>query len=346
MPDVKNVLVIIHGMVPDRVPISPFDQYEKFWRGLVACQRSLGNFIQKRIGVQWGHPMPECFDLSTAGNWGYAPCASRRDDEKIFRVQETIDRQTAYEAVKASTEPNDVLLADNRKGEGLWWGILSRVTLRKQIVQLREETLLRGVGDVVYYIAEEARVRAVVYDQVLRGLDEFLARDDVVVRLHVVGHSLGVALTHDFLFGLFNGLKEPDFVSEESVSPETRAKFQAWRTRARQDSPTLALGSLTSMASQLPLFVMRKQGMIDILYGGGSLNPLDIGVQPDGAIHWKLFYEVDDRLGYATRRLDSPRDAIRDFEVAFSAHPSEAHTGYWNDPLVWKETALLMLSNQ
>ena len=184
-----------------------------------------------------------------------------------------------------------------------------------------------------------------VYGQVLEQLDAY--RDHDEVRLHLVGHSLGVTLTHDFLYGLFGQRGEPGhlpgFVAERQGTDDARRRFLTWRAKARDG--TLRLGSLTSAASQLPIFFMRNEELIARIYDGGFLLPADIGVDATDHVQWQLFYDIDDALAMSTRNLYSPTTAIRELQVGSGVFPGSAHTGYWRDRTVIRETAELILRN-
>src|SRR5205807_2160268 len=103
----------------------------------------------------------------------------------------------------------------------------------------------------------ETQVREVVYSQVLQRLEQEEANEsaDTVFCIHVFGHSLGVALVHDFLFGLFN--HQPGYQPGFSLqgTDETVQLFNKWRDLA---GTKLILGAVASAASQLPILLLRK----------------------------------------------------------------------------------------
>ena len=80
--------------------------------------------------------------------------------------------------------------------------------------------------------------------------------------------------------------------------------------------------------------------MIDKLFNHGGLDPADIGVVSSG-IQWKFFYDIDDVLGFASRNLYSPNNAIMDIQVDSGDLPPSAHAGYWENEVVIRETAKL-----
>ena len=86
--------------------------------------------------------------------------------------------------------------------------------------------------------------------------------------------------------------------------------------------------------------VMRKQIMIDKLFSHQGLDPGDIGVVSTG-IQVKFFYDIDDVLGFSGRNLYSPNDAMMDIQVDVGDTPQSAHTGYWKNETVIRETVQL-----
>jgi hypothetical protein len=44
----------------------------------------------------------------------------------------------------------------------------------------------------------------------------------------------------------------------------------------------------------------------------------------------EILYDIDDLLGFASRNLYSPNDAIMDIQVNCGALPQSAHVGYWD----------------
>ena len=226
------------------------------------------------------------------------------------------------------------------------------------VVSLRQLIVIPGLSDVVYYCSSEGerRVRSEVYGQVLKQLDRYL--EEPKVRIHLIGQSLGVTLTHDFLYALFHSSPkpeannenwsldeeyQPDFVKDRQGSPQNIERFKEWRKKAQKGE--LELGSLTSTASQLPLFVMRKQKLVDLLAANQTLKAANIGIETNDRVKWKIFYDVDDLLGFATRRLYNSGDAIMDIQVDSADRPDLAHTNYWVNEKVIEETANLLFEN-
>ncbi|MBI4431478.1 MAG: hypothetical protein HY587_07180 [Candidatus Omnitrophica bacterium] len=338
MPPPVNVLILIHGMTPSSKPSSPFPGYESFWKALLKARPELERIITKRIGVQWGHEMPaQITDIERA--WGFIDSgtpAGERSDQKLTRSQEAIRNLTSYETVRKSPAAGDKLLNGWLDDPGI-------PGLRGMVIKFREGMVVPGIGDVVYYCSEEGetRIRRVVYHQILRGLDAF--RDEEEVRLHIFAHSMGATLSHDFLFGLFAPGHDPGFIKEKQGSGEARDHYQWWRKKAQAGE--LKLGSLASAASQLPLFLMRKVRFVEQFYDGQLLDSSVIGVTGNDRIRWKIFYDIDDALGFPSRRLYRETPVIVDIQVNCSALPEGAHTGYWQNETVIRETADLILEN-
>ena len=314
----KNVLVFIHGMTTDVAPSDPTKsggRYENFWTALQAHKPELKNlFPDGPIKVEWGH------QLSPTEN-------VERDDHKLTEVERFVNDQVRYDNLKDHSGPNNIITSD--------WGL---PIIRPLVTEVREGVVSFGLTDVVYYCSEdgETRVRAHVYSQVLLAMQAYVDATDV--RIHLFGHSLGVTIVHDFLFGLFKKDHEPDFVKHEQGGPWTSPEYQKWRDKAQKGE--LSVGGVALAASQLPLMVMRKQVMIDKLFNHQGLAPADLGVVSTG-IQVKFFYDIDDVLGFSSRNLYSPNDAIMDIQVDSGDMPESAHVGYWENEVVIRETAKL-----
>jgi hypothetical protein len=318
MPSQVNILVFVHGMTPDVAPSDPRKPgatYDKFWKALQAHQPELtALFPDGPILVEWGHQLSSAEDPV-------------REDHKLTEVERFVNEQISYRNLKQHPGPNNVLTSD--------WGIPG---VRQLIFSMREGVVSLGLTDVIYYCSGDGEiyVRAQVYNQVLVAMQRYVAEPDV--RIHLFGHSLGVTVIHDFLFGLFKAGHVPDFVRNYQGGAWASEEFQKWRNKAQ--SGELRLGGLASAASQLPLMVMRKQVMIDKLFKHGGLDPADIGVHSTG-IQWKFFYDIDDLLGFASRNLYRPNDAIMDIQVDTDDLPLGAHVGYWENDVVVRECAKL-----
>lgn len=337
MPAVQ-VFIMIHGMNPALGPSSPFQVYETFWQDLVKANPALKEAVHRRIGVEWGHELSKGPDPFAAA-WTDAASAAEtlRGDQKLTRAQEIVSGLTSYLRIQETPDSNNHV----RRGWNMDWSFVP--FLRGIVMNLRTELVLRGMGDVVYYCSAEGerRVRRAVYDQILSRLEDYSA--EKAVRLHLAGHSLGVTVAHDFLYGLFAPGHEPDFLKEEQGDAAALERYRKWRAKAQAGE--LSLGSFSASASQIPLFIFRKQSLIDLLTQGRKLDSSALGVREQTKIQWKFFYDVDDLLGFACRSLYEPAGAIMDYQVDTGDMPEDAHTGYWREEEVVRETAALILDN-
>lgn len=322
-----DVLIMIHGMTPEAQPSDPFNSYREFLNQLVHVQPDLpGNLAEEVAFVQWGHE-PE-----------HAVPSELREDQKLTRAQLFVHHQVSYDAVRTDTHPNNILMS------GIFGKDYNLIPgLRNIVMMMREQVVLFGLGDVVYYCSPEGEqnVRSTVYEQVLSELDKHDAGENV--RLHLIGHSLGVTLAHDFLYGLFAKNHEPDFVKDKQGSAKALDLFNKWRKRAQNGR--LHLGTLISTASQLPILVMRKQGLVDKLFRQELLDPVDIGIMDQTTVRWLIFYDIDDILGFPTRRMYKPTNAIKEIQVDSGDRPDHSHTKYWENQTVIRETANLIFFN-
>ena len=316
----EHVLLFIHGITPEAQPTPHSALYDHFWSGLTREQPSLSRAIGPNIArVEWGnhlHPGPA------------------RKDELLSDAESQASRLVANEAVRSHPGPNNVL----HPGPLGDWNIIPGLRWVMRLV--REELVQFGLADAIYYASQdgEQAVRAAVYGQVLAQLRPLRTAADSVM-LHVVAHSLGVTVAHDFLYGLFGKRDIPDYLGQ-AASAEDQNDYLLWRERAGRRQ--LRFGSFVSMASQLPLFVMRKQLLVDRLAAGGVLDPLAIGLEPSGQVQWLIVYDVDDALGFATRELYGNRPELRQVQVDVGDTPVNAHMNYWTNETVIREAAQLM----
>jgi hypothetical protein len=221
---------------------------------------------------------------------------------------------------------------------------------------LRQTILLRGLGDAVYYCGEQGKiaVQVAVYAPILQRLEHYrLNEPNTRIRLHIIAHSLGVTIATDFLYGLFsptiiNFKNEPTlFITEardekvEHLRKEVINRYKFWRQP--DNAKRLELGSIVSLASQLPLLLLSKQRVVDELFAGRTLSLGDIGIpEHTNQVLWKIFYDIDDLLAFPTGCLYGDHRAIKDCQVDSGNYPNIAHTDYWKTPVVHKEVAELL----
>jgi hypothetical protein len=283
--------------------------------------------------VEWGHELP-----------GQA-APVRADHQLTLAEQFVLDRVGYANVARASANGNR--LETDIGIPGVHWAL----------GKIRESVILFGLADVVYYCSQngEARVRQQVYEQVLGRLQPYI--DKGPLRLHLFAHSLGVAIAHDFLFGLFN--RDPDYCpgfvkDKQGSSEEAERQFMMWRQKAQSGDVTL--GGFAAAASQLPLLLMRSQHVVTTFYTAKraqnagqrpiGVDPADIGIKQTARPQWTVFYDTDDLLGFPSRGLYTLPDgndhpAIVDFQVNTGWEPMTAHLRYWQHTTVIEETAKL-----
>jgi hypothetical protein len=317
-----NVLVFIHGITPEPHPVAHTAVYEAFWRGMQHKRPGLRTSINHVSYVEWGNRYPG---------------GPVRPDTLLSDAERNAGELVRFGNVKKKLGPNNVLhpglLGD--------WGTLPGM---REIVlaPVREQLVQLGLADAIYYCSAdgERAVRVATYGQVLETLRPHKHQADV--RLHLVAHSLGVTVGHDLLYGLFGKKTEPDFLAQ-AESPEDRDDYVFWRNKVADGQ--LRVGCFVTMASQLPIFVLRKQSLVTRLAEGGVLDPSDIGIPRHGSLRWLVCYDIDDVLGFATRELYGNADCIRQVQVDAGDFPVGAHVGYWECDTVIAEAAALVDSN-
>lgn len=307
---VRHVLVLIHGITPEKDP-HPREQYAQLMAAVKAAQLPIAPPICQ---VSWGVPN----DAGTA-------------DQLLTPAEAFVGSLVADKALK------DVERAGHDWGiPGLRWGIR----------EVRESVVQYGLSDAIYYAAPEGEklVRDAVFTQVFDKLEQ---SEDEVVQLHVVAHSLGVTIAHDFLYALF-GWKDPNYPVEQAgqidLADKPRVLQDKWRQLAQQGR--LQLGTFISYASQLPLFVMRKQALVKQLSQRIKLDPSVIGIDPTRqTAQWAIFYDSDELLGFATRAMYQDTPAIIDINVNSGVDPYHAHVGYWYKHAIIEQTVAILREN-
>lgn len=328
-----NILIFIHGITPEERPASHQRDYRDLWGAMQAEQPTLTGKVDKIVEVEWGNRF-------AGGPMG--------PDTLLSDAERQISGRVRFDVVEQHPGPGNVLHP----------GVLGDVGIpgvRRLARNIRERLVQFGLADAVYYASEdgERAVRNAIYGKLLRELREYKTplssrtpegalRPEL--RLHVVAHSLGVTVAHDFLYGLFGKFDAPDYLSQ-TTSVIDRQDYEYWRARAADGQ--LIVGSFVNMASQLPLFVLRKQKLVTQLAEGKVLSPSDIGigVGTDKTVRWLVVYDVDDVLGFATRELYGNHVSIRQVQVDSGDSPIGAHTEYWRTPLVVREAAALIAHN-
>lgn len=315
----KHVLVLIHGITPQPEP-HVLEQYQKLVKAVQEDELPIAGPICQ---VSWGVPesgQPE-----------------RRPDQFLMRAQQFVGSLVEMRALREGGPAPGLLGRD--------WGI---PLLRWGIREVRESVVLYGLSDAIYYAAVdgEVAVRDAVFSQVFEKLE---ASQDGEVHLHIVAHSLGVTIAHDFLYALFGRQHDPEFPrpndgGEIKLAAPTKSLQDIWREEA--EAKRLKLGTFLCFASQLPLFVMRKQALVQKLARGERLDPRVIGVDPSREKpQWAIFYDSDELLGFATRPLYEETRAIVDIRMNSGLHPYSAHVGYWKRSAIIRRCIELLRAN-
>ena len=162
----KNILILVHGMIPDPKPGDHKVIYKALRTRLDHEQPQLREKIDAQIDIEWGH-QPEA-----------VPPGGFRPDQRITAAENYIHQQVSFDNVSADHS------ADNHLLTGLAdLAELPGVATRKITTPIKETILLLGVTDVFYYCSPdgEQAIRNAVYGQLLTGLQPF--RNDDQVRL-------------------------------------------------------------------------------------------------------------------------------------------------------------------
>jgi len=341
----KNILIFVHGMMPEDIPHSPISVYNQLWNSVKNLDNTLGQRVdfEDIVAVQWGH-----YD------------ARQSPDEKINIAERFIAEKIDNKIIAENPGLKNLNLLQNFINLPI--GHHPSEITRPYLHFLRQTILLRGLGDAVYYCGEQGKiaVQVAVYAPILQRLQHYCFDEpDTRIRLHIIAHSLGVTIATDFLYGLFSPTtiffdNEPQkrqdptlFITEardknlEHLRKEVIERYKFWRKP--KNVSRLELGSIVSLASQLPLLLLSKQRVVDELFVGRTLSPSDIGI-PENTNHilWKIFYDIDDLLAFPTGFLYGDHRAIKDYPVDSGNYPSTAHADYWKSPGVHKEVAELL----
>lgn len=318
---VNNILVLCHGMTIKDEPFRHDDDYNAILNGLWDLHPGLKDRFSCILPIEYGHEMPRGTDEPL------------RPDEKITRAQKFVQERISYEKISAQPSPEDELLPPISEFNSL--------LLRTITNPIRDTVFALGLTDALYYASSdgEREIRNVVYGQILKALDACDAQSEV--RLHIIAHSLGATVMFDFLYGLFR----KDKTSREILETKTMtARYAHWRNLAVGLNPDgrLKLGSLVTLGGQIPFFFFRKQALVERFAAQQCLDPENIGVPKEGLPIWKIFYDVDDVLGYPVRGLFEAKGSIRQFQLNTGAFPHLAHDRYWRDPTVLEEVGSLL----
>jgi hypothetical protein len=311
-----EVVVAIHGMTPEHDKFDAREQYRQFFGALVDFEPEIERRVPKdrRVCVQWGHPIEGSVATDA--------------DELLTAAEERIAALVDTQHTRNHPLPGDVVLH----------GIKAALGINPAMRLLRQDIVVRGLGDVIYYISGdgERQVRRKVYDQVLSCISPLLEAGHHV-RMHIFGHSLGCTIVHDFLFGLFSKNHKPDY-RLQAEDDASRRRFEIAHDAAGEKR--LTVGGVAMAASQLPITLLRSPELVKALAAGHLLEPSRLGVGGKG-LQWIFLYDRGDPLGFPCRRLYLNTQEIADIEVDAGIFPKTAHGGYWTCPAVQEATARL-----
>jgi acylphosphatase len=302
-----NILMVIDGLTEE-----DNRQNSKLWEA-VQKYNNLSERIDEVINVNW------------SGN-----------DAKIYLAQKFVAAQLAPESLRENTDGNNILLSEGESDSGSetlsdrnaqpWWRLL--------VQPLRQTLLLQGLGDLAYYAGIEGQmaVQLAVYSQALEILAKYRPKVEkdlrkqeqtIKVRLHLIGYGLGGAIAYDFLQGLFSSKTSIATDVLLGEDRETVEGYQFWRQAAGLGR--IEVGSIVSMASPLPILMMRSPQIIEAFAKGETLLTAQIGILNNAKeVIWKNFYNFDDLQAFPIRPLFSDRAGIQDIEVNASFWCNEA----------------------
>jgi len=302
----RHLLVLIHGITTDEQP-QVTAQYGRLVQAVKQANLPLSGPICQ---VHWGFPAP--------GQ------GAERPDQYLSLAEAVVGRRLREDRPDGEQQR---MPGGSSFDVGIW-------PLRQSIEHIRRSVVQLGLSDAIYYTSSEGEqaVRNSVFEQVFSGLGDQVGGGPVV--MHIVAHSLGVTVAHDFLYALFGRKYDEDY-PQKGVTPDphplhdrNQAREEHWRGEA--EAGRLKLGTFISFASQLPLFVLRKQALVKRIANGERLDPRVIGVDPTrDSLQWAILYDADDPLGFRTRALYESTPAIADIRVGSGLGPQSAHLGYW-----------------
>lgn len=294
------------------------------------------------VAVQKYHNLSERIEEVIKINWQEN---KHTKDAKIYLAQKFVAAQLTPERLRQNTERNNILLSEREsdspsemlgdRNAQPWW--------RLMVQPLRQTLLLQGLGDLVYYAGVEGQmaVQQAVYSQVLEILAKYRSKVEkdlgkqeqtIKVRLHIIGHGLGGAIAYDFLQGLFSSKTSIASDVLPTEERETGEGYQFWRRAAL--AGRIELGSMVSIASPLPILMMRFPDVIETFAKGETLVASQIGIPKNSKeIIWKNFYNFDDLPAFPIRPLFGDRGGIQDIEV---------DTSFWSNQAINQQVAELL----
>ena len=318
-----DVLICIHGMMLEERPPLGRVQYRRLWDPILETHPVLGERLPDThlVEVEWGK-----FGAHEA-----------RPDQWINFAQEFIAREVDPDEVRKRPGSHNLVYPTPREVP------LPALPWKALLGPLRQVLMIRGFGDIIYYCSEDGQmaVQMTVYEQIFAAFERFRQGPPVVLRLHLVGHSIGAMLAYDLLQGLF-GAAEPSFLTGSVLREqraETAERFRFWRAQAHKH---LEVGSLTTLGSPLPLMLLKSQRAVDTLATGNTLSCGELGLTEGPQPVWRNFYDVNDLLAFPVRPLFGDPNVIADAQVRPVDDPW-SHAAYWANPDVHELVAELLM---
>ncbi|XWK86243.1 MAG: acylphosphatase [Phormidium sp.] len=320
-----NILLFVHGVIPHNSNFSETKLYDLLWES-VKKQHKLSERIDDIISVNWGHYL--------------ADTEEARLDERLNKALEFIAKQLNLRS-KSPKITNTSLQP--------WW--------RSLLHPLQNLIWSHPIGAAIYYSGIEGKIalQLAVYSQILELLEKYrhqiernLAKKEtnIKIRLHAISSGLGTNIVNDFLHGLFSQIgnrikndpeqaKEPTIASSHILAEEkqeTVERYLFWRVAAQKKH--LEMGSIVTMASQLPLLLLSSQRVINTLANQDTLSIDEIGIpEQTQEIIWKVFYDINDLSAFPISPLFGGHPAIEDIAIEMS-------NNYYNYPNYWENEVI------
>lgn len=329
-----NVLLFVHGVIPHNFNFSETKLYDLLWEP-VKKQHKLSERIDDIISVNWGHYLENTDEA--------------RLDERLIRAEEFIIKQLNFREKSPNITHNYSLQP--------WW--------RSLVHPLQNLVLSQGIGATIYYSGIEGKtaLQLAAYHQIFEFLEKYrhqlekdLFRKEVTVkiRLHTISSGLGANIVNDFLHDLFSQTgeriknhpeqaKEPTIVSSHILTEEkqeTVERYLFWRVAAQKEH--LELGSIVSMASQLPILLLSSQRVVNTFANQETLSVDEIGIpEQSKEVIWKVFYDIDDVSAFPISPLFGNHPAIEDIAIEMNNNYSN-YPNYWVNQVVHTQVAELL----
>lgn len=226
--------------------------------------------------------------------------------------------------------------------------------------------VVEGLGDAAAYQKTRRRENSIyhmVQECISREL-ELAERETPTLKdspLIFVGHSLGCHIISSYAWDL-NKLKQR---TEEDINnePDDAVRKHWWSLQQASVFRRLdTFAGFVTMGNNMPLFTFtfgpERVFPITTVPKDSNLTPAFPGIALDNALaekaRWLNFFSKKDMLGFPLKALSMAYDGdarIRDICVRSESWQSmtfpfwtylKAHTGYWTNPIVLRETATMI----